>query len=844
MLQNNVDSFYRNDSNAVLTELGSSISGLSSEEAKKRLDRYGPNALAEKKEINIFLDFFSHFLNPLILILCIAAIMSVFMGEESDAVIIGFIILFGVLLDFVQEYNADKALKKLVDSVKTTSTVIRGGNKSEINVSDLVPGDVIFLSSGDMVPADARVIEAKYFFVNQSSITGESYPSEKTSEKIVRQNVSLSDLSNIVFRGTNVVSGSATAVILKTGKDTEFGKIASKLSEKPVRSDFEKSINDFGFFLMKIILILVVFIFFANSFLKHDYFQSFMFAIAIAVGVTPELLPMIMSVTMTIGSKKMLKKGVIVKKLSSIPNFGSMNILCTDKTGTLTENSISLVKYNDIMGNASEEVLTLTYFNSFFQTGIKNTLDEAVLGYKKIEISTVKKIDEIPYDFVRKKMSVVVSIKGKRLLITKGAPEEIFKSCSYCIINGKKKVMGEQLKKKATGLYHNLSEEGFRVLSIAVKELKDTRKAYSKDDENGMCLKGFVSFLDPPKKDVKETIKCLKELGVEVKIITGDNELVTKKICSEVGLEIKGILFGQDLSSFTDDALRVKAQNTTIFVRCSPDEKDRIITVLRANNNVVGYLGDGINDAPSLRTADVGISVDSAVDVAKESADIVLTKKSLTDLKEGIIEGRKTFGNTIKYIMMALSSNFGNMFSAAGAILFLPFLPMLPIQILLNNLIYDFSQVTIPSDNVDDDWVKSPRKWNLSFLKKFMYVFGPISSLFDYITFFVLFFVIKASAPVFQTGWFMESLATQTLVIHVIRTKRTPILKSRSSKLLVLSSILCLATGWLLPYTPIGKFFKFEPLPWNVCLILAGIVIVYLFVVEFAKRMFYRKVNF
>lgn len=827
----------------VLHNLQTSISGLSSLESKKRLKEQGPNVLAENKEFNIVFEFLSHFKNPLIIILLVAAGLSWIMDKGTDAIIIGCMILFGVILDFAQEYNADKALKKLLESVKATATVIRDGERREISISELAAGDIIFLCSGDLIPADARIIKAKDFFVNQSAITGESFPSEKTPAVPLSDRVSLSESSNIIFKGTNVVSGSATAVIIKTGKNTEFGKIASNIARAPVKSDFEKGIDSFGFFLMKVILALVIFIFFVNSFLKHDFFQSFMFAIAIAVGITPELLPMIMAITMTAGSKKMLKKGVIVKVLSSIPNFGSMNILCADKTGTLTENKINLVQYSDYKGAENEDVLLYAYLNSSFQTGIKNPLDDAVISYKKKDITAFHKVDEIPYDFFRKRMSVIANNGENNFLISKGAPEEIIKCCASIKISNKTVAFDKKTEEEAINTYHKLSMQGFRVLGVAVKQVKQ-KEVYLKNEEINMIFKGFVSFLDPPKKDVKEVLNQLRGIGVETKIITGDNELVTRKICDEVGLEIKGILLGADLDKFTDDALKIKAQNTTIFARCSPDEKNRIITALKFNHNVVGYMGDGINDAPSLKTADVGISVDSAVDIAKESADIVLTKKSLKDLKEGIIEGRKTFANTMKYVMMALSSNFGNMFSAAGAVLFLPFLPMLPIQIILNNFIYDFSQVTIPFDNVDDDEVQKPKKWNMDSVIKFMYVFGPISSIFDFATFFLLFFVIKAPAAVFQTGWFLESLATQIIIIHVIRTKKIPIFKSRASKWLVASSFLCLAFGWILPYTPLGPLFKFEPLPFYIILMLAGIVLVYLITVEMAKRIFYRKVDF
>jgi len=824
-------------------ELSSGKNGLSESESKSRLKEGGYNIFSEKKRYNIFVQFISHFKSPFILILLAAAGISFFVGQTTQGIIIACIILLGATLDFVQEYSANKALIKLIETVKTKATVLRNGKKVEIPLKDIVAGDIVFLSSGDMVPADARVVEAEDFFVNQASITGESFPIEKISGIIEsKAGQSTSDLDNILFSGTNVVGGSALALIVKTGKETEFGKIASHLAQSSAKSEFEKGVGNFGFFLMKIALVLVLFIFLVNSLIKHDVFESFMFAIAIAVGITPDLLPVIMSVTMAVGSRKMSKKGVIVKKLSAIPNFGSMNILCTDKTGTLTENKITLVKYMDFKGKEDENVLKLTYLNSSFQTGIKNPLDEAVLSFRKVDIKGFKKIGEIPYDFSRKRMSVIVSDKKQNMIITKGATEEIFECCRYYNRGGRSVTFEKRSKAEAMKVYKDLSSQGYRVLAVASKSVEKGKHSHKEESE--MTFEGFVSFFDPPKKDVKKTLEEIEKLGIEIKIITGDNELVSKKIADEVGLRVKGIILGKDMEKMSEEALKIKAGNATIFARCSPSQKIRIINALREGGNVVGYIGDGINDAPSLKACDVSISVNNAVDVAKESADIILTRKSLADLKEGVIDGRKTFGNTMKYIMMALSSNFGNMFSASGAILFLPYLPMLPVQILLNNLIYDSSQITLPSDRVDNDWVSNPKKWDIKFLKKFMYTFGPLSSVFDFATFFIFYFALKVSAPVFQTGWFIESLATQLLVIHVIRTKKTPILKSRASKLLVLSSLLGVALGFVIPYTALGKWFGFAPLPWHFVLIILGIVAVYLVAVEITKRIFYRRNSF
>jgi Mg2+-importing ATPase len=818
--------------------------GLTADEAARRLLEHGPNTLAEKKEISVVLEFLSYFKSPLILILLAASIISAFLGEMTNAIIISVMVVLSVVLDFFEEHSANKAAKKLKEKVNVTATVIRDAKEKEIKTQDIVPGDLIFLNAGDLVPADARVITADDFFVNQSSLTGESYPAEKTSESLKENTASLTDMKNMVFFGTSVISGTATVIVCQTGGKTEFGQIASKLVKKEEKSEFELGVTNFGFFIMKIIIFLVLAIFLLNTVIKHQFLESFLFAIAIAVGITPELLPMIMSITMARGSLKMSKKGVIVKKLSAIPSFGGMDILCTDKTGTLTEDNIKLVTYTNIEGEHSENVLRAAYFNSYFQTGIKNTLNQAVLAYKKIDLTGVEKKEEIPFDFNRKMLSVVVAEKTEHRLITMGAPEEIFKKCVNYRLHEQIFPLKEKDLAKAVDQYRRLSTAGYRVLGVAGKNVKDFKPVYTHADEAELEFLGFVSFLDPPKNEIKQVLQDLKNMGVEVKVITGDNELVAQKICFEVGLESRGLMMGGDTEKMPDSALRVKATQNTIFARFSPDEKERIIRLLKADKRAVGYLGDGINDAPSLKTADIGISVENAVDVAKESADIVLTQKDLAILKDGILEGRKVFGNTMKYIMMGLSSNFGNMFSVLGAILFLPFLPMLPIQILLNNFIYDFSQITIPTDHVDKDWIEKPRRWNIKFIKKFMYIFGPISSVYDILTFLVLYFVFHASASVFQTGWFMESLATQTLVIHIIRTKKIPFLQSTASKLLLISTFAAVALGWIIPYTPLGRIFQFSPLPLPIVLTIVGIVIVYLICVEIGKRYFYRKYDF
>lgn len=862
-MKNNIAHFSFEPIEKIFQKLKTSKNGLSEKEAGLRLEQYGRNVISEKKEIGFALEFLSHFKNPLVLILLAAASISAYLGEIKNFVVIIVMVAASVILDFFEEHSASNAAKKLKEKVSVTATVVRQGKKQEIKASNVCVGDVIFLGSGDLVPADARIIEADDFFVNQSALTGESFPQEKSPLTDANRHKIGNGTDNIIFLGTSVVSGAALAVVFQTGQASEFGQIAKTVLRKEDKSDFELGITRFGFFIMKIILVLVLFIFLGNALINKDILESFIFAVAIAVGVTPELLPMIMSIAMAHGSQKMAKAGVIVKKLSSIPSFGSMDILCTDKTGTLTEDNIRLVTYTNVFGAHDESVFLHTYLNSFHQTGVKNPLDKAVMEYgardkflgknfgathkflgknfKKAEVKVYKKTEEIPFDFVRKMMSVAVIGPEGRVLITKGAPETVIERCKYYKKGNETQPLSTLAGKSAFNYYEKLSSEGYRVLAVAIKNHLPEKSKYTTTDENDLTLLGFVSFLDPAKKDADDVLRSLQSYGIEVKVITGDNELVTQKICHDIGIEVRGVLLGKDIGTFTDDELGIRAEKTTIFVRFSPDEKNRVISALRKRGHVIGYLGDGINDAPSLKTADVGISVDRAVDVAKETADIILTKKHLKPVVDGVIEGRRAFGNTMKYIMMGLSSNFGNMFSVLAAIFYLPFLPMLPIQILLNNFIYDFSQVTIPSDKVDSDWVSRARKWNLTFVKKFMYVFGSISSVFDLFTFFVLFSVFGLGESAFQTGWFMESLATQTLVIHIIRTKRIPFLQSRASKFLIASTFMAVAVGWLIPLTPLSQLFKFSPLPFQVILAIAGLVIVYLISVEIAKRIYYRK---
>lgn len=806
--------------------------GLSAEEADKRVKQFGANVISAKKKTTWWKELLLHFKSPLVILLLVATSISYAVGETINATIIFIMVIASVATDFFQERDARNAAEKLKETVKSKVSVIRNGITEEIFPRDLCIGDIILLNAGKIVPADARIILARDFFINQSSLTGESFPCEKHSDAITDATHELTTLDNIVFMGSSVITGTAKAVVVQIGAATEFGKIASKLTERDAETDFGRGMKEFGYLIMKVSVVLVLFIFFINALMKQNVLESFMFAIAIAVGLTPELLPMIMSLTMSKGSLQMAKKGVIVKRLSAIPNFGSMEVLCTDKTGTLTEDKIVLIKCVDVSGNDSDKVFSLAYLNSYFQTGIKNPLDDAILNYKKQDISLYHKKDEIPFDFYRKRMSVVVQQGDNCTLICKGAPEEILKVC----------VQEKSFIDTAMQQYESLSADGFRVLAIAVKNVQG-QEQFSKLDEAKLLFEGFVAFLDPPKEDAAEVIRELAGIGVEVKIITGDNHLVTEKICRELLLPVKGLMQGYEMDMLTDDALRKRVLGTTIFTRFSPDQKNRIINALKANHRSVGYMGDGINDAPSLKAADIGISVNSATDVAKESADIILTQKDLLVLKEGILEGRKTFGNTMKYVLMGLSSNFGNMFSVAAATLFLPFLPMLPVQILINNFLYDTSQVTIPQDNVDASYILKPQRWDLKMIYKYMIVFGTTSSVFDILTFWLLYKYFSVDQAMFRTGWFMESLATQILVVFIIRTRVFPFYKSRPSWKLALSALICLFVGWLLPYLPFATQIGFAKLPFVVVGFIILLVIVYLICAEMVKHFFYYRLQ-
>lgn len=792
------------------------------------LRKYGPNAVVYKVELSPLLQFLLEFKNPLFFILLIAAAVSFFLGEWLSSIIIIIMVLLSTTLEFYNTYKSQKAAAALQEKVRTTATVVRDGIAKEIPLLHLVPGDLVLLEPGDIVPADGSVIEAEDFFLDESTLTGESYPVEKKT-------------ASGVYMGSNVITGKAKVIVTATGKATKFSHIAESLIKKEEPGEFDRGIQKFSYLILKLVLVLVIGIFFINAVMHRGLLNSFLFAVALAVGLTPELLPMIITFNLSKGSLLLAKKGVIVKKLSAIQNFGSMDILCTDKTGTLTEGKIVLVKCVDCLGAQSDEVLRSAYVNSYFESGIKNPMDNAVRELKNLSAAGYKKIDEIPFDYKRKRGSVVVEKDKKRMIISKGMPEEMFNISSKCSIFPQP--LSGQQREDIYKVYENLSEQGYRVLAVAVKEIAaDKKQDYTKDDEQGMTLLGFAAFLDPPKSTVKDTLAIMEQYGIEIKVLTGDSDLVTEKIARDISLNVKGIIKGAEIEKMDDAKLSSLVENITIFARLSPDQKVRIIRILQEKGHVVGYLGDGINDAPSLKAADAGISVNNAVDVAKESADLILLKKSLKEMVEGVIEGRKTFANTFKYLMMILSSNFGNMFSMAGASIFLPFLPMLPSQILFNNILYDASQFTIPLDNVDKEDIIKPRKWNIDYLKKFMLVFGPVSSIFDFATFFVLFYVFHLHESAFQTGWFLESLATQTLVVFIIRTKKFSFLRSRPSWPLAASMLAVVLFSWVVVYSGLGGYFQFARLDFMQAAAIWIIVIAYLFCVEAVKKWFFAKV--
>ena len=823
-------------------DLAAAATGLSGAEAKARLARFGPNLIRGKQDKSLLLQYLTRFKNPLVIILLVASAVSAFTGEVTNFLIITGIVLLSVTLDFVQEYRANAAAEKLRQSVSVRATVMRDGKPLKVAVSEVVPGDVVLLSAGDLIPADGRVLEARDLFVRQALLTGESYPVEKRPGTLPDSATDLDEATNAVFMGTSVIGGSARVLAVKTGAVTAIGEIADSVSRPSAPTSFETGTRRFGMLIMRLTVLMVMFVLLVNTFFHKPLLESFLFAVALAVGLTPELLPMVISVTLSRGALRMAKKNMIVKRLAAIQDLGSMDVLCTDKTGTLTEAKIRMERHVDAQGRASERVLELAYLNSFFETGLKSPLDEAILTHQHIEVGAWKKIDEVQFDFERRRVSVLLDNGKTRWLVVKGAPDEIVALCThYDEAEGAEpqRAIDEAALVAIRGQYHALEEEGFRVLGIAWREVALDHPHAVVGDESELVLAGFAAFLDPPKDSAASALAALNKAGVAIKIVTGDSDLVTRHVCAQLKIAVTGLVTGKEIAQMDDHALQARVETANLFCRVNPSQKNRVILALKARGHVVGYLGDGINDAPSLHSADVGLSVDSAVDVAKEAADMILLKQDLHVLHAGVLEGRRTFGNIMKYIMMGTSSNFGNMFSMAGASLFLPFLPMLPTQILLNNILYDISEIPIPLDKVDAGEISRPRVLDLNFIRNFMLVIGPISSLFDFLTFYILLAVLQADEKLFQTGWFVESLCTQVLVIFIIRTRGNP-LKSRAHPLLTATSLAVVAIAVVLPFTPIGTHFGFVPPPAKFYFILGAMVLVYLFVVELAKQGFYR----
>ena len=841
----------RADTETVLRELESRLDGLSEAEADSRLKQYGLNAIAREERQSALMRLLSNVKNPLVLLLTALGVLSFLTGDLRATTVIFVMVVLGVVLRFYQEMRANNAAEKLKAMVTNTATLVRDGKKAEVPLKMLVPGDIIRMAAGDMVPADVRVLSAKDLFLNQSALTGESLPVERKADATSADVQNPLELPNICFLGSNVESGTATAVVIHTGDKTYFGSLAASIVGQRQLTSFDKGVNKFTWLMIGFIAVMVPAVFLINGLSKHDWLEAFLFAMAVAVGLTPEMLPMIVTVNLSNGALAMARKKVIVKRLNAIQNFGAMDVLCTDKTGTLTQGKIVLEKHLDAHGDPSEKVLQYGYLNSYHHTGLKNLLDEAILAHEELEErlkakEQYRKIDEIPFDFVRRRMSVVVEdTTGLNTLICKGAVEEVLGLCTRVEVKGEIIEVLPEHDAKRRQIADDLNGQGFRVIALAYKQMPGAtdEPTYAIKDESDLILLGFLAFLDPPKDTAAEALKRLHNLNVDVKILTGDNEIITAYICKEVGMPVEHLLLGTQIEAMSEAELAEAASVTSVFARLAPAHKERIIRALQSKGHVLGFMGDGINDAPALKAADVGISVDSAVDIAKESSDIILLENSLLILEKGVLEGRRVFGNIVKYIKMAASSNFGNMFSVVGSSAFLPFLPMRPIQVLTNNLLYDFSQTTIPTDKVDADWLTKPRKWEIGRILRFILFIGPISSLFDYLTFFMMLYVFNCwhNPALFQTGWFVESLFTQTLIIHVIRTNKIPFLQSWASWPLILSSVIIVAVGAGLTVSPLAGALGFVPLPLLYWLLLAIILVCYVVLTQLVKTWFYRR---
>ncbi|TLU82202.1 MAG: magnesium-translocating P-type ATPase [Chlorobium sp.] len=843
--------------NQVLQALDSRTEGLQEQEVSRLAAKFGKNEIAHAKKLPFLQDILHRLSSPLVIQLLLIALVSGIIGEFRSTAIVGMMVVLSVGISYVLDRRSGRAVEALGKRVQSRAIVIRNGEELEIPLANLVPGDIVKLQAGSIIPADLRLIAAKDFFVSQASLTGETMPVEKNAQPCQNDNVAILDLKNACFQGSSVSSGSARAIVVNTGSSTFFGSIAERLNSQREETSFDKGIRSFTWLMIRFMLVMVSAVFLIVGISKGNWLESLFFSLSVAVGLTPEMLPMIVTVNLAKGALTMAGKKVIVKHLSSIQNFGAIDILCTDKTGTLTQDRVLLELAVDVMGEESDNVLRYAYLNSFFQTGLRNLLDRAVLEHQEFAVNgNCKLIDELPFDFQRRRMSVVVAYEEDHVLICKGAVEEIYTCCDRYQIDDEIYPLVGMIKDDLFEEVADLNSNGYRVLAIAYNEFPKNKNRFSAEDEQDLILLGYIAFLDPPKDSTHQALVCLKEAGVSVKILTGDNALVTRKICKDVGLTVNKVATGDELARMNSREFDQTVNEAEILAKLSPMQKEQVVQSLRKQGHVIGYMGDGINDAPALRAADVGISVDSAVDVAKESADIVLLEKSLMVLDDGIMEGRRVFANIIKYIRMGASSNFGNMFSVVGASYLLPFLPMQPIQILLNNLLYDFSQTGIPADRVDDEQIAKPRKWDISNIKWFMTVVGPISSIFDYATFALMWFVFNCqtflnpttsetgknyAVQLFQTGWFVESLLTQTLIVHIIRTAKVPFLQSRASLPMLLTTCAVIAVAIWLPYSPFAAMFGMVPLPASYFVWIAAFLISYGIIGHFVKTWFFKR---
>ncbi|MEH1932273.1 MAG: magnesium-translocating P-type ATPase [Nostoc sp.] len=843
-----LSAFWSLPTDQVLQQTHSTTAGLSRQDAKQRLSKYGANSLKQKHKSSALMLLLNQFKSPIILILIFAAVLSIFLQDVADATIILAIVLISGLLGFWQERGASNAVEKLLALVQVKATVLRDGQSQEIPNEEVVRGDIVLLCAGKNIPGDCLVLESKDLSVGEAALTGETYPVDKLSG-VLPAETGLAQRSNSLYMGTNVISGTAKAVVVHTGKETEFGKVSERLKLRPPETEFERGLGKFGYFLMEVTLILVVLIFVANVYLHRPVLESLLFSLALAVGLTPQLLPAIVSVNLARGAKKMAKKQVIVKRLPAIENFGSMNVFCTDKTGTLTEGEVKIhsavdVEGKESVGGASPQatrVLLYAYLNAASESGYVNAIDAAIREYKTFDISGYQKLDEVPYDFNRKRLSILFKTESTHLIVTKGALKNILDVCSTVeTAEGKTSNIVDQ-RQKLQQQAEDLGSKGFRTLGVAYRDFN--QDSFSKDDETNMTFLGYLALFDPPKAGIADTLKELQLLGVTPKMITGDSKAVAMSIIQQVGLPEPKALTGSELEKLSDEALMQRVQHTNVFAEVEPNQKERIIIALKKAGNVVGYLGDGINDASALHAADVGISVESAVDVAKEAADIVLMAKDLNVLVEGVKEGRVTFANTLKYVFMATSANFGNMFSMAGISLFLPFLPLLPSQILLTNLLTDFPELTIATDRVDKELVNKPRRMDIKFIRNFMIVFGLLSSIFDYLTFGALLLLLHAQPEQFRTGWFLESVISASLVVLVVRTRQS-IVNSKPGKYLLTATLATIGVTIIIPWTPLATLFGFQPLPLSFVLVLGAIVLFYVTAAENVKRVFYSRVKF